>query len=55
MIVDLSEDTQGLLEKVKEELGQSLSDNEVIKDALMCYYVDVVQINRAKRIDSNTV
>ena len=50
MIVDLSEDTQGLLEKVKKELGQSLSDNEVIKDALMCYYVDLVQINKAKRI-----
>lgn len=50
MIIELNEDTQDLLEKVKKELGQSLSDNEVIKDALMCYYVDVVQINRAKRM-----
>ena len=48
MILDLSEDTQNLLEKVKKELGQPLSDNEIIKDALMCYYVDVVQINRQK-------
>lgn len=50
MIIDLSGDTQGLLEKVKKELGQPLSDNEIIKYALMCYYVDLVQINRAKRI-----
>jgi hypothetical protein len=48
MIVDLNEETQSLLEKVKKELGQSVSDNEVIKDALMCYYVDIVQINRQK-------
>ena len=48
MIVDLSEDTQNLLDEVKKELGQSLSDNEVIKDALALYYSDVVQINRQK-------
>lgn len=49
MIVDLGEEIQNLLEKVKKELGQSLSDNEIIKDALMCYYVDVAQINRQKK------
>ncbi len=49
MIVDLGEDTQNLLEKVKKELGQSLSDNEIIRDALMCYYVDVALINRQKK------
>lgn len=53
MILDLSEEAQDLLEKVKKELGQSLSDNEVIKDALMCYYSELITINRAKRIDSN--
>ncbi len=48
MIIDLGEDTQNLLEKVKKELGQSLSEDEIIKDALICYYVDVKQINRQK-------
>jgi len=55
MIVDLSEETQNLLEKVKKELGKAcegecrpLPDDEVIKDALMCYYVDAAQINRQK-------
>ncbi len=52
MIVDLSEDTQNLLEKVKKELGQYSSDNEVIKDALTYYYSDLVTINRAKRMNS---
>lgn len=53
MIVDLSEDTQGLLKKLKQELGELSSDDGIIKDALMCYYSDVVQINRAKRMGQN--
>jgi hypothetical protein len=48
MIIDLGKDIQNLLEKVKKELGQSLSDNEIIRDALMCYYVDIAQINKQK-------
>ena len=53
MIADLNEDTQNLLEKVKKELGQSISNNDVIKDALTCYYSDLLTINRAKRINPN--
>jgi len=49
MIVDLDSDTEGLLEKVKKELGRPLSDNEVIEGALTCYYSYVLQVNRAKR------
>ena len=49
MIVELTEDTNTLLQKVKKEFGQPLlSDEEIIKDALKYYYVDIVQINRQK-------
>ena len=48
MIVELSDDTNILLQKVKKEFGQPLSDEEIIRDALRYYYVDIVQINRQK-------
>ena len=48
MIVELSDDTNILLQKTKKEFDQSLSDEEVIRDALQCYYADIVQINRQK-------
>lgn len=48
MMVELNEDTNTLLQKVKKEFGESLSDEEVIRDSLLYYYVDIVQINRQK-------
>ena len=48
MIIELSDDAHTLLQKVKKEFGQPLSDEEIIKDALECYYSDIVQINRQK-------
>lgn len=53
MIVQLNDDTNILLQKVKKEFGQSLSDEEVIRDALQYYYADIVQINRQKSKYSN--
>ena len=47
-MIELNDDTDVLLQKVKKEFGQSLSDEEVIRDALQCYYTDIVQINRQK-------
>ena len=48
MIVELNTCTNTLLQKVKTEFGQSLPDEEIIKDALKCYYIELVQINRQK-------
>ena len=48
MIVELNDDTNILLQKVKKEFDQPLSDEEVIRDTLQCYYADIVQINRQK-------
>ena len=49
MTIDLSKETQGWLEKVKKELGQPSSDDELIKSALMHYYSDLAQLNWQKK------
>lgn len=55
MIVELNDETCTLLQKIKKEFGQPLSDSEVIKDALACYHSDIVQINAQKRKYENMV
>lgn len=48
MTLELSEETQGWLEKVKKEFGKSLSDDEAIRYALMHYYSELAQLNWQK-------
>ena len=55
MIVELNDETCTLLQKIKKEFDQPLSDSEVIKDALVCYHSDIAQINTQKRKYDNMV
>ena len=55
MIVELNDETCTLLQKIKKEFDQPLSDSEVIKNALVCYHNDIVLINAQKLKYENMV